>query len=136
MTTNESSDTRRAPARRSRKSRYIKGPHLERAQASIYDVMLRVMTATTTVSAAASELGMARTQFQSSLHKAQAAFIAALPEGRTGRPRKLEALRVAEAKMRAQARTIERQRVIVTRSGGHPSKGSIALWSVHEETCT
>lgn len=95
---------------RTRTSRYVPAPHMPSECARFYDAMLRVMSGTTSVSEAARELGVARNQFQTSLHQAQAALIGALPKGRTGRPKKPEALREAESTIRSQRRALDHAR--------------------------
>lgn len=91
-----------------RASRYTPSPHLPEERRPTYEAMLDVLVGTTSVSEAARVLAMPRNHFQSCLHRVQGAMIAALPTGhRTGRPEKPAALRVAEATIRAQARTIE-----------------------------
>lgn len=90
------------------RSRYIARPHLPPASVAVYDVMVRVMSGHASVTEAANELAMARNQFQTCLHKVQRAFIAALPAGRTGRPKKPATHRRAVATIAAQRRVIER----------------------------
>jgi len=91
-----------------KKSRYTASPHLPAPAVPIYDAMVRVMSGTVSVTTAADELEMARNQFQTCLHKAQRAFIAALPAGRTGRPKASEAERRAKATIAAQRRALAR----------------------------
>lgn len=93
---------------RTRVSRYTPSPHLPSESTNAYDVILRVMSGTMNVTAGALALAMPRNHFQTCLHKAQGALIEALPRGRTGRPKKSEALRVAETTIRAQTRALER----------------------------
>lgn len=90
------------------KSRYTPSPHLPNESVAIYETMVRVMSGTESVSAAAASLGMARNQFQTAFHKAQGAFIAALPAGRTGRPKHSETERIAKATIAKQRRQLER----------------------------
>lgn len=92
---------------------YQRAPEVPATLQRRWDAVVATLAGRTTVTEGAKALGMARVNFQTLVHRAEAALLASLeprPSGRTPKPPELKTLETEVRRLRAQVAKLEKQR--------------------------